>query len=464
MKKVYCLYRVSTARQVDHNEQNQADIPMQRKACREFAKQKGWTIIREEQENGVSGFKVSATKRDKIQLIKSHAEQGQFDILLVFMFDRIGRRAEETPFVVEWLAEHGIEVWSVNEGEQRFDSHMDYLMNYIRYWQASGESKKTSVRTRTAMQQMVLEGRFRGGKAPYGYRLEKSGILNKRKHEVYKLIIDESEAEIVRRMFNTYLSHGYGRCRMADFLNKQGVKNRDGANWHEATIGAMLHNIQYKGILKNGIAHSEPIPELTIIDANTFDLVQALMAERSNKAEETRTIPLNTTGQSLLSGNVFCGHCGGRLILTTSGKKTYYADGSIRTAKRIRYVCYNKTRHCKQCDGQTGYTMHLLDAAVSEMLHTLMTTLSIMSDCTPPDEELSRLLMVIKIYDIGNQEMRKMIAGYLLKRVTVHRGYQIDIEYTPRVQRYLMENTQMQGDGGDLKEIFNKLSALIGEI
>lgn len=121
--RVCCLYRVSTTKQVDHDDQNQADIPVQRKACREFAERMGWTIVYEEQENGVSGFKVSANDRDKIQLIKEYAEQGKFDILLVFMFDRIGRRAEETPFVVEWLINHGIQVWSVNEGEQRIDTH-----------------------------------------------------------------------------------------------------------------------------------------------------------------------------------------------------------------------------------------------------------------------------------------------------------------------------------------------------
>ena len=145
--RVCCLYRVSTTKQVDHDDQNQADIPVQRKACREFAERMGWTIVYEEQETGVSGFKVSANDRDKIQLIKEYAEQGKFDILLVFMFDRIGRRAEETPFVVEWLINHGIQVWSVNEGEQRIDTHVDRLTNYIRFWQADGESQKTSMRT-----------------------------------------------------------------------------------------------------------------------------------------------------------------------------------------------------------------------------------------------------------------------------------------------------------------------------
>ena len=160
-ERVQCLYRVSTTKQVDHDDQNQADIPVQRKACREFAKKMGWIIVGEEQETGVSGFKVSADDRDKLQLVKEKAELKKFDILLVFMFDRLGRRSDETPFVVEWFVKKGIRVWSVNEGEQRFESHTDRLTNYIRFWQADGESQKTSIRTKTALSQMVLEGRFR---------------------------------------------------------------------------------------------------------------------------------------------------------------------------------------------------------------------------------------------------------------------------------------------------------------
>lgn len=361
-ERVYCLYRVSTNRQVDHDEQNQADIPMQRKACHEFAKRMGWTIIHEEQETGVSGYKVSAADRDKIQLIRDHAEKGKFDILLVFMFDRIGRKAEETPFVVEWFVKKGIKVWSVNEGEQRFESHTDRLTNYIRFWQADGESQKTSIRTKTALGQMVQEGRFRGGTAPYGYRLEKSGILNKRKHEVNKLVIDEEESKVVKMIFNLCVSAGYGRWRIAMFLNDKGIKNRNGATWSESTIGNILHNITYKGVLRSGDSYSEPIKELQIINPYTFDLAQKLMEERTNEKREIRTAPLNTAGQSLLSGNVFCGHCGGRLVLTTSGKVVRLKNGETKGVKRIRYICYNKTRRRKECDGQTGYTMHLLDS------------------------------------------------------------------------------------------------------
>ena len=79
--------------------------------------QQDWKILKEYSEKGVSGNKVSADDRDVIQELKEAALKKEFDILLVFMFDRIGRIDDETPFVVEWFVKHGIEVWSTQEGQ-----------------------------------------------------------------------------------------------------------------------------------------------------------------------------------------------------------------------------------------------------------------------------------------------------------------------------------------------------------
>ena len=522
-ERVYCLYRVSTNKQVDHDENNQADIPMQRKACHDFAAKMGWVIVGEEQETGVSGYKVSADDRDKLQLIKKYAEQGKFDILLVFMFDRLGRKSDETPFVVEWFTKKGVRVWSVQEGEQRFESHTDRLTNYIRFWQADGESQKTSMRTKTALGQMVEEGRFRGGNAPYGYRLEKSGILNKRKHEVYMLVIDEDEARVVRMMFDLCISSGYGRWRLANFLNDHGIKNRKGQNWHDASVGGILHNPLYKGILRSGETYAGPFEALQIIAPDQFDLAQKLMLERTNERKERRTVPLNTAGQSLLSGNIFCGHCGGRLVLTTNGTTTRLADGTPVHKKRIRYVCYNKTRRRQECTGQTGYTMHILDGIVTEVLHQVFDKMQGASNdmivgsavqkqmamirselqraraentkankeyeslkaevlkaiqgksALPQDvlsemledtrqkvldtseritkltaelndgnskieemkAEFNRIVSWSKIFDESPMEVKKMICGYIIKKVSVCQDYKVKIEFNINVEQFL---------------------------
>ena len=360
-KRVYCLYRVSTLEQVEKD-----DIPMQRKRCREYCQQMGtWEIVKEFSEKGISGFKVSAKDRDAILEIQKDALQGKFDILLVFMFDRLGRRDDETPFVVEWFVKNGIEVWSATEGQQRFDTHVDKLLNYIRYWQASGESIKTSIRTKTRIGQLTEEGHYTGGMIPYGYRPINRGRTNKRNKEVYDLEIVPDEAEIVRLIFQKCVFEGYGAQRLCIFLSEQGIRNQRGGNIPTTTINRILKNVLYTGIISNGESKSEPIEELRIVDDDIFHRAQEVLENRRTHHNE---IPLNTRGQSLLVGNIYCGHCGGRLTLTTSGRKYVRKDGSVRREVRARYQCHYNKRHPGACDGQSGYGVTKLDAIVDRVI------------------------------------------------------------------------------------------------
>ena len=406
--RVCCFYRVSTVKQVDFNRTKQVDIPMQKNACRAFAAKMGWTIVCEEQEAGVSGYKVSAEKRDKLQLIKDYAIKGTFNILLVFMFDRIGRKADETPFVVEWFVRNGIRVWSVKEGEQRFDHHVDTLLNYIRFWQADGESRKTSIRTKEGLRQLVLNGGWRGGTVPYGYRLEETGTFNKRGQPVSKLVIDENEAVVVKKIFNLCVGYGYGRYRIASELNKSGIKNRAEKNWHEATIGHMLHNSVYTGILRNGDAISDRLEDLIIISPELYEQAQFILTARQNGNSSARTVPLNTKGHGLASGNIFCGHCGGRLVITSNNKIYVNAVGEKTRHRRIRYICYNKTRKRCDCDGQTGYTAHILEQMLDKIIMQLLEGLGTIHE--------SQLLHAVHAREESfiKEQIRQMVEEYKL--------------------------------------------------
>lgn len=368
MKRVYCLYRVSTKGQIDKD-----DIPMQRQSCHEYVDEKpDWHIEKEFLEKGVSGFKVSAKDRDAIQDLQKAALAREFDILLVFMFDRIGRKDDETPFVVEWFTQQGIEVWSVKEGQQSFENHVDKLLNYIRFWQASGESIKTSVRTKTRMGQIVKEGCFKGGVAPYGYQLVHKGRINKRGHEVFDLEIDDREAFIVKQIFYLHSNCGMGPQTIATHLAAAGVKNRSGKNFVAPTIRNIVSNPMYRGVLRCGEAISEPFEHLRIIEDQIFFRSQELISQRSKKYQEQRRTPKKVANNCLLTGNIFCGHCGGRLITSTAGSKRKLADGTYYTRRWWRYLCYNRVRHKGECCGQTGYTAERIDKAVSDKVKSLL--------------------------------------------------------------------------------------------
>ena len=308
---------------------------------------------------------MSAKDRDAIQHIQQDAVAGRFDILLVFMFDRLGRRDDETPFVVEWFVKNGVEVWSAMEGQQRFDSHVDKLMNYIRYWQASGESLKTSVRVKTRLGQLTEEGLYTGGSIPFGYKLEKKGRVNKHNREVYDLAVDENEAKIVRLIFHKYVDEGYGAQRLCRFLHDNGIKSRDGKGFPNTSLNRMIKNVLYTGIIKNGDSQSQYIDELRIIDDNVFAQAQEIMRQRT---QPHSSIPLNCKGKSLLVGNIYCAHCGNRLTLTTSGRNKKMPDGTIQKEVRMRYQCHYNVRHPGECDGQSGYSVQKVDGIVDQLI------------------------------------------------------------------------------------------------
>lgn len=357
--RVYALYRVSTLGQVEKD-----DIPMQKTKCRAFAEEKGWTIIKEFAEKGISGFKVAAKDRDAIQEIQKAAVAGKFDILLVFMFDRLGRRDDETPFVVEWFVKCGIEVWSCMEGQQRFDSHVDKLMNYIRYWQASGESLKTSMRVKTRLSQLTGEGCYTGGAYPFGYRIEKQGRLNKKGQEVYDLVIDEAEAEIVRLIFRKYADEGYGSQRLCRWLHDEGIRGRDGKGFPNTTINRIIKNRIYIGILKNGDVEIN-LDHLQIVDDALFARAQTVM---SGRIRPHNSVPMNNKGKTLLVGKIYCAHCGNRLTITTSGHKQKDAEGNEGYITRLRYQCHYQVRHPGECAGQSVYVASRVDSIVDEIL------------------------------------------------------------------------------------------------
>lgn len=373
MERVECLYRVSTKGQVDHD-----DIPMQRIECRKFAESQGWIIIKELCEKGVSGFKVAANDRDAIQELRDDAVNQRFDILLVFMFDRLGRRDDETPFVVEWFAKQGIRIFSVKEGEQKFESHTDSLINYIRYWQSEGESRKTSMRIKTRLDQMRAEGLYTGGPVRYGYRAVEKGRLNKKNKPVKDLEIDPEEAAIVREIFERTVYEGAGSFVMANELNERGIRTHHGAKFNALTVNRILAERQYTGYLITKDVTSPFLPELQIITQELFNEAQVIVEQRKRKNADWRNIPRQNSTGTLLGGNLYCATCGSRMTSSNPGKgaKREYAE----------YLCYMGANHRIECSGQRAYVAKRVERLVIQVTGLLLDSIR----DTPKDASIEK--------------------------------------------------------------------------
>ena len=368
MKRVVTLYRVSTKGQVDKKD----DIPMQRRECMAFIDSKeDWCFHAEYMEKGVSGYKVSITDRDAIQEIRKLAEKKKFDVLLVFMFDRLGRREDETPFLVQWFIEHGIEVWSTQEGQQRLDNRGDKLMNFIRYWQAGGESEKTSMRVKAAHTQMTTDGIWRGGVAPFGYKLVHKGRMGKKNRQLYDLEIDEVTGLIVQEAYDLVCNQGYGIHRAANYLNDK-YPNL-GKTWTGQTVRTLLRNPIYTGRLHMNDTQSEPQEHLRLVSDETQRFADYALSSRiprkylEQRSAENEALPEDATtkvsvyGATLLSGILFCAHCGHRLVGGYCTKQL-----ATHAYHRPIYRCYNGSIKAKLCDGQSVYSAKKIEEAVLE--------------------------------------------------------------------------------------------------
>ena len=358
-KRAALAYRVSTKGQVDHD-----DIPMQKIACRKFAQQQGWRVVQEKAEKGVSGSKVSASKRDVIQELRTAASNKEFDILLVYMFDRLGRIESETPFVLEWFVQHGIEMWSTHEGQQRIESHGDKLMNYIRFWQAAGESEKTWMRPRDRIRQTVSSGHYAGGFVPYGYRAVNKGRVNKRDQPVKDLEIDPEEAAWVREVFEKVANEGASGYAMARMLNERGLRTRQGAKFQSVNIRRLIRHEGYTGYIMTKAARSEFMPQLQIVDGDLFTKANERMDSRCKNAAENKNAAKKSGNPTLLAGIVVCAHCGAKMSAFLHTDRYKLADGSIREKVQAKYNCYQRGQHLRECDGQSLYLAERVDGVV----------------------------------------------------------------------------------------------------
>lgn len=292
------------------------------------------------------------------------------------------------------------------------------------------------------MKILTEQGCFTGGICPYGYKFVKSGRLNKKKQPVNDLAIDEEEAEVVRTIFEYAEIWGFGSQRIANRLYERGIKNRSGANWHPSSIRGMLKNRLYTGYLQNGEAWAEK-PELAIISKETFEKVAEMMEVRSRKNEATRSAPKNTKGNSLLSGMVFCGHCGRRLCVTTSGKGRKKKDG--HDTLRTRYTCQSKSRSHGDCDGQTGYTVEKLDKMVEAVILSLfkrvekMSKSEIVSNSFKRSQDAQKVLLqkVKRDYEKAEDELHKLKAE-VVKAITGNSSF------TPELLNSIIEDKERE--------------------
>ncbi|MCL2698621.1 MAG: recombinase family protein, partial [Oscillospiraceae bacterium] len=339
------LYRNSTKQQaekkIDSRGNVELDIPNQRALVRPWAEKQG-RVVDEVVEGGVSGYKKLSSDRDAVDKIKEMADRRKFDVLGIYMSERLGRIADDTPHIVKYLNDRGIRVISYREGEISVRTHVDKLKTYITYWQAEGESLKTSQRVTDAGEKNVEQGKWRGGRPPYGYCSVSRGRLNFKGRPIFDMEIDPVKAEVVKAVFRMYTKENYGTVTIAKYLNNKDIAPAEGCQWSASRIRKILKNKIYAGIYELGrtkksrkLIASPVMGNMVIITIEEYNAAQELL--KKNDPNPGRVRPTRR-GSLLLTGLLYC-DCARKFTSVYFKRTEQRQDGSTWYYDRHAYRC-----------------------------------------------------------------------------------------------------------------------------
>ena len=410
-KRVRILLRVSSNAQMESD----GDLKVQRQIIVDYLNNRhpDWALDDKEYfEGGVSGYKNSVADRDVLQEAYEDAKNREYDILAVYKDDRIGRRMWEIGGYIMSLKSLGVDIYTVKDGciSPETDDIMGQMMLALRYGNAQKSSADTGMRVKDTAKKLVAQGRFMGGKAPYGYTLEHSGEISKHGRALKHLVIRSEQAEVVRHIYSLSLTKEYGSAKIAHSLNTDERYKHlaPGDVWKGGTITSILTNPIYAGYTaynrrehRNGrtrsldqnewILSAKPIPELVIIDEGTWLKVQRkreLRGMKYSKSKENQDVTIISRNDGMLSlvDVLHCGYCGCKMV---NGSKYNYwtikGTGERRTSKIPIYKCQNAWQgvpHDKTKQFRADRIESIIYGALAEYINGLLENENIFAEIT----------------------------------------------------------------------------------
>lgn len=209
--KCYLYTRVSTSMQVDGY-----SLDAQRDKLRKYAEYEDMVVAGEYSDEGFSGKNIQGRHEFQRMLQDIQDCKDGVEYVLVFKLSRFGRNAADVLNSLQLMQDFGVNLICVEDG---IDSSKDSGKLMISVLSAVAEIERENIRTQTmaGREQKAREGKWNGGFAPYGYRLEKG-----------ELLIAEDEVDVIRTIFDRYIHTNDGVSGVAKYLNRQGFVKRCG--------------------------------------------------------------------------------------------------------------------------------------------------------------------------------------------------------------------------------------------
>ena len=283
------------------------------------------------------GYSGTSFDRPDFNRLLDDIELGKVNMVITKDMSRLGRDYIGTGNLIEkYFPEHNVRYIAVTDN---IDTFLDNSNNDIAPFKAIMNdmyAKDISKKIKSSLRAKQKEGKFVGGRTPFGYDQDP----NDKNH----LVINKEQSLVVKRIFDMCLD-GLTSFKIARVLTDEGVKTPAGyysfewksnynlkyGKWHSKTIRDILTNQMYIGDMVQNRRSKVNYKVKKVIRNNVCDYIiventHEPIIDKEIFYEVQKRIPKNVGRNEkkenhLLDGLLYCGDCGHRISVTSRRKK-----------------------------------------------------------------------------------------------------------------------------------------------
>ena len=418
-KKCVLYPRVSTEMQVDGY-----SLEGQKNSLKRFADREEMEIVGIYEDAGKSGKSIEG--RPAFKKMLSDIKNGlEIDYILVYKLSRFGRNAADILNSLEFVQSYGINLICIEEGIDSSQTSGKLLISVL---SAVAEIERENIieQTMNGRREKARQGGWNGGFAPYGYYLKDN-----------QLLIEETEAEAIRIIFDKFANSDVGLGGVAKYLNLQGIKKIPRQNgtletWSSHFIRLILDNPVYCGKIAYGRRTREKVKgtknEYKQVHTDDYILEdgqhEGIVSEELWQKAHTKRMATGIKQPSkigkdrshLLTGILKCPICGSSMY--TNKHAWTNKDGTYKEV--YYYICgRNKQERGHHCDYKASLRKTDIEPLVIEAVKELVSDkyfakeiekrIGVQTDTTAIDKELVNYESKLKEVDLNKARLEREI-------------------------------------------------------
>lgn len=334
--------RVSTEEQAKDG----FSIAAQKEKLTKYAEVSDWIIFDYYIDDGISGKNIK--DRPEMQRMLSDIQSGKVNNILVYKLDRLTRSLMNLMELIQFFEQYNC---SLNSQTERLDTSNAVGRMFVKIIGTFAEFERENLAERVSFgyEEKTRQGNYTNTNGVFGYDY----VVGEQ-----SLLINEEEAEQVRRIYELYLK-GNSFYKIANTFNFEGIESKRGGKWAAATIKSILTNPLYIGRVRYGVSkklqarsfeqQGNNIP--VIIEEELWDKVQQVIRLRTR--HKIRRYP---SQNSYFFGVARCQLCGSKMLA-----RQQMQHGSTY----ITYSCSNKALHL--CNSK-GFSHNKLEIAFCQYI------------------------------------------------------------------------------------------------